>query len=192
MFQRLASFGVILLIAGLAALPRASRSQDAIVTHQTQQLVKTAFHAKLFPQLVSLDGGAVAPADSFRECDAEELAMVRVAGELVAKLVQAEGGGRKWNAGNTLASVTELQYGFDASVVPSPNGSYVVRIALSGSQPDVFMRGLSAFGDCLTVSFGSEERATQLGLLPLPATGLSVAQYAPTVGFYMIGKTVRR
>jgi hypothetical protein len=118
--------------------------------------------------------------------------MVHAAGDLVTRLVQAEGGGRKWNAGNTVASATEPQFGFDASVVPSPNGSYVVRIALSGSQPEVFMKGLSAFGNCLTVSFGSEERATQLGLLPLPATGLSVAQYAPTVGFYMIGKSFRR
>lgn len=181
----------ILMTAGLAAVPCATLPQDAIVTHQTQQVVRTAFHAKPFPQLVSLEGGAVPAPESFRECDPEELAMVRAAGDLVAKLVQAEGGGRKWSAANTVASASEAQYGFDASVVPSPNGSYVIRVALSGSQPDVFMKGLSAFGDCLTVSFGSEDRAAQLGLLPLPAGGLSIAQYAPTVGFYMIGKTRR-
>src|SRR5438270_11173739 len=104
MFQRLANLGVILLIGGLAALPSAVRPQDTITTHQTQQVVRTAFHARPFPQLVSLDGGALPPADSFRECGPQESAMVRVAGDLVTKLVQPEGGGRQLSAGNTVTS----------------------------------------------------------------------------------------
>ncbi|HET9392468.1 MAG TPA: hypothetical protein VFO29_02925 [Candidatus Rubrimentiphilum sp.] len=183
---------IVLIIAGLAMMTRPALSQDVVVEHHTQQVVRTAFHAKPFPQLVSLDGGAVPPPASFRDCDPGELAMVRAAGDLVAKLVQEEGGGRKWSAASTTAPLSESQYGFDASVLPSPNGSYVIRVGLSGSQPDVFMKGLAAFGDCLTVSFGSEERATQLGLLPLPRTGLTIAQYAPTVGFYIIRIPFRR
>jgi hypothetical protein len=194
MIRKLTSLSIAIIVAALAATPLAVRSQDRTVVTQrvTQQLVKSSFHGSPLPELVSLDGGAVAPADALGECDPGELAIARTATDLVTKLVQAENGGRKWIAGNALTSVTESQLGLSATEVPSPNGSYVVQLALFNPPVDTFMKALAAFGDCLSVRFGHADRAAQLGLLPLPPQTLIMAQYAPTVGFYLITRSSRR
>lgn len=194
MVRGLINLSVGAIVAVLVAMPLAARSQDrTVVTHSvTQQLIKTSFHGSPFPQLVSLEGGAVAPADALGECDSTELAIARAATDLVTKLVQAESGGRKWIAGNTLTSVTEPQFGLAATAVPSSNGSYVVQLAMLNPPVDTFMKALTAFSDCLSVRFGHADRAEQLGLLPMPEKSLIMAQYAPTVGFYLITRSFRR
>ncbi len=138
------------------------------------------------PKTLSLAGNAVAISSTRYKCNSAEHQLADPIIDLVDRFVKAEKNRRTWSA-SQLTTATEPRSGISATLVKSPNNSYVVQLDSSLLPLDRSLKILPAIYDCLKVHYGTADKAKTLGLIPaLPSTGASAPQYSPAIGFYRI------